>query len=197
MINTKKIIALGLIAATGASMIATTTASAAMTAGGSTTVSYAPGKATGGDENGNVADWTVDFPLNTPLDDSNVSAQTSKEMKFVLVNTSDKSSPYSGQKVVKVKLGQMDAGSVNGKDILLKENGGDSQAKMGLTTNKKDQLDITNITKAPIEVGSIQKKQDQGSQNVATVGAYLSNKDSSKAGKNYTASLTWSFSSDN
>lgn len=195
MINTKKIIALGLIAATGASMIATTTASAApATAGGTTTVSYEPGKSTGGDQEGNVADWTVDYPISMTLEDSNTSAQTSKEMKFKLVNSSDKTTDYSGEKVVKLKLKQMTTGT-EGKNILLKN--GDSQAKMGLTTNKNDQLDITSISTKDIDVASMQKKQNTGNQNVATVGAYLTDKGSATKGKNYSASLTWVFSSEN
>lgn len=59
----------------------------AMEGTGASTVTYSPGKATGGDGDGNVSSWTVDYPVKIVLSDANVNHETGVEMNFKALNT--------------------------------------------------------------------------------------------------------------
>ena len=88
----KKLLALGLLSAMAVTTMSATGVSAAenaMDGTGATDVSYKPGSSTGGDGDGNVSSWTVDYPVKIVLDDATVDQASGREIEFAVVNTSD------------------------------------------------------------------------------------------------------------
>ena len=54
----------------------------AMEGTGASTVTYSPGKATGGDGDGNVSSWTVDYPVKIVLSDANIEVSLKKNNNY-------------------------------------------------------------------------------------------------------------------
>lgn len=74
----------------------------AASAGGSSVVTYSPGKSTGTDNGGNLSDWTVDYPVKVVLSDSTIDYASGAKLKFSLVNTANFNQSYSGASTVQV-----------------------------------------------------------------------------------------------
>lgn len=202
MINTKKMITLGVLAVTGLGLMGTTTAYAAGTPGsGQTTVTYVPGQSTGGGEggDGSVSDWTVQYPKNVVLSDSTISPETGVGMTFKILKTNPSgaaSVEYDGTKKVDVKISRTDS-STNTGVIGLKKNGSElkSDVTMALSANSKD-VQVTTDQDVLIDTLTGNKEQSNKKTSVV-VKAYL--KDTSGLSATdpvttyYNADLTWIF----
>lgn len=70
----KKLLALGLLSAMAVTTMSATGVSAAYEGTGATNVEYTPGRSSGGDGEGNVSSWTIDYPVKITLSDATVVA---------------------------------------------------------------------------------------------------------------------------
>lgn len=193
--KTKKLLALGLLSAMAVTSLAGTNVSAATTfeGTGATDISYTPGSSTGGDGDGNVSDWTVDYPVKIVLDDGSVDKASAKKMKFSIYNTTN-GAGYGGTKTVTASLQKHDD-AANGA-IKLKDNGGKGTAqngvKMKLEKSTASPSTITPSITDSVEIGTL-----SSSAKNFTLDAYLSDKSGADATKTYGTTLKWTFKSTN
>ena len=188
----KKLLALGLLSAMAVTTMSATGVSAAepaMDGTGATDISYKPGSSTGGDIDGNVASWTVDYPVKIVLDDATVNKASARDIEFSIVNTQG-NGPYTGGATVKAKLKTHTDTADSGQTIKLKDNGGKGKAQ----TNVKMKLENTRgvvLTNTDSELGSLNT-----TTKTLTLDAYLSDKSGAKNDQTYGTTLTWAFHSD-
>lgn len=191
----KKMIALGMVAAvTMATVAPVYAAENAMTGGGSTTVTYTPGESTGGDGDGNLASWTVDYPVKITLDDSMLSdgkatPAHSRDVKFAAYNTGT-DAVYTGGATIKVSLESLGTnGDAEGSIKMLDTNSSNAD---GVVMKLWDENKSANVaTNAKTEFAQLSSVTTE-----ATLNAYLFNNASAKSDMTYTQKLTWIFESD-
>lgn len=187
--KTKKYLALGLLSAmavttmTGTNVFA---AEEAMEGTGATDISYKAGSSTGGNGDGDVASWTVDYPVKIILDDATVDKDSGRDLDFAVTNTSD-GQPYSGGATVKASIkGHTDAEGTN--EIKLK--------KAGTTAVNNVKMKLNDGT-SDIAVNTDTQFAELSSQTkTATLTAYLSDKSGAEKDQTYSTTLTWKFNSD-
>ena len=168
-------------------------------AGGSSTVSYLPGKATGTDpDTGNLADWTVDYPVKVVLNDSNISQTTGQKMTFSLEDTNNLNNPYTGSSTVNLRV-------KNHNDILSDSYRGRLKmmdSKDSLQTNVVMMIGLAqryngndNIQFKTNTSGEYSQNFGQlNSSNSTCLGyAYLSDKTGAVDGESYHQTVTWNF----
>lgn len=198
IMKTKKLLALGLLSAMTVTSLAGTNVSAATFEGtGRTEVTYAPGSSTGGDGDGNVSDWTVDYPVKIVLDDGTDSKANARKINFSIHNTTG-GADYSGSKTVKASLEKHDDAD-NGA-IKLKDNGGTGTAqngvKMKLEKSTGSPSTITPHKTNSVEIGTLSSTAKKFS-----LDAYLSDTSGvPKTGvvsQTYGTTLKWNFKSTN
>lgn len=195
--KTKKLLALGLLSAMAVTSLAGTNVSAATFEGtGRTDVTYKPGSSTGGDGNGNVSDWTVDYPVKIVLDDGTDSKANARKIKFSIRNTTG-GGEYSGAKTVTASLEKH--GEAAGNEIKLKaESGtGDVQDKVKMKLEKTsvtsgESPTITPSTTSSVTIGTLNK-----TTKTFSLDAYLSDRSGAKTDQTYGTTLKWNFKSTN
>ena len=188
--KTKKLLALGLLSAMAVTSLSGTSVFAAAEAGGSTNFQYTPGQSTGTDpDTGNLADWTVDYPVKVVLDDSTISADTGRVMNFKLYNTKDDGTKadvlYNKEKTVAVSLVQH-AQTVNTTGIKMMS-GSSAQENVVMSITADDGSTLIN-TSTETEVLSLDKTNNQ-----LTSKAFLAKNTGATKGTVYTQTLTWKF----
>lgn len=187
----KKLLALGLLSAMAVTTMSATGVSAAepaMDGTGATDISYKPGSSTGGDIDGNVASWTVDYPVKIVLDDATVNKASARDIEFSIVNTQG-NGEYTGGATVKATLKTHTDTADSGQTIQLKDKGGKGTAQ----TNVKMKLENTSgvvLTNKDSELGSLNR-----TTKTLTLDAYLSDKSGAKNDQTYGTTLTWAFHS--
>lgn len=191
--KTKKLLALGLLSAMAVTSLAGTNVSAATFEGtGRTDVTYKPGSSTGGDGNGNVSDWTVDYPVKIVLDDGTDSKANARKINFSIHKTGG--ADYSGSKIVTASL-EKHADAV-GSEIKLKANGGtgapQSNVKMKLEKTSGQTTAITPSISSSVEIGTLSSTAKTFSLN-----AYLSDRSGATTDQTYGTTLKWNFKSTN
>ena len=193
--KTKKLLALGLLSAMAVTTLAGTDVSAATFEGtGRTDVTYAPGSSTGGDGDGNVSDWTVDYPVKIVLDDGTDSKASARKINFSIHNTSNTSEDYTGSKTVTASLQKHE--DAVAQEIKLKDNGGKGAAqtnvKMKLEKSTGTSTIITPSTTQSVEIGSLDRTNKK-----LSLDAYLSDTSGAQTTKTYGTTLKWTFKSTN
>lgn len=204
MIKTNKLVALGLLAAVGLNFAVAPAVSAA-----GTDILYTPGQTSGGGNGGGsgdgsgVANWTVDYPVATQVDDDSTTFQSAKKMTFQLFNTKEDGSKadqaYTGSKKVNIKLAGTSSATQNGTIKMTKNTVGEATPELQLSVKNGQQ-----------EQKISAKASASSDQNVATLGktaasgantnssdafVYLAKKAGVK-GDSYKATLTWSISAE-
>lgn len=193
--KTKKLLALGLLSAMAVTSLAGTDVSAATFEGtGRTDVTYTPGSSTGGDGDGNVSDWTVDYPVKIVLDDGTDSKASARKINFSIHNTSNTTEDYSGTKTVTASLQKHD--DAVGQEIKLKDKSGKGTAqanvKMKLEKSTGTSTIITPSTTQSVEIGSLDR-----TNKTLSLDAYLSDTSGAQTTKTYGTTLKWTFKSTN
>lgn len=195
IMKTKKLLALGLLSAMAVTTLAGTDVSAAAFEGtGRTDVTYAPGSSTGGDGDGNVSDWTVDYPVKIVLDDGTDSKASARKINFSIHNTSNTTQDYTGTKTVTASLQKHD--DAVGSEIKLKVNGGTGAAqnnvKMKLEKTSGQNTLIKPSTSSSVEIGSL-----SSTAKTFSLDAYLSDRSGAQTTQTYGTTLKWNFKSTN
>lgn len=188
--KTKKLLALGLLSAMTVTSLSGTSVFAAenpMEGTGATNVEYTPGRSTGGDGEGNVSSWTIDYPVKITLSDATVDADSGVDVNFKVINTNG-GAGYSGEATIKATLG----------DHVNKTN--DNQAiKMfdsanTLKDNVTMQLAQTNATIIKTDGSGEFATLNKTTKN-HTLKAYLKDNSGAENKKTYKTTLTWVFES--
>lgn len=193
--KTKKLLALGLLSAMTVTSLAGTNVSAANFEGtGRTEVTYAPGSSTGGDGDGNVSDWTVDYPVKIVLDDGTDSKANARKINFSIHNTAG-GGEYSGSKIVTASLEKH--ADADGKEIKLKDSGGKGTAQANVKMKLENTAGVITPKKdASVEIGTLTK-----TSKTFSLDAYLSDTSGvPKTGvvsQTYGTTLKWNFKSTN
>ncbi|WP_129738386.1 hypothetical protein [Massilimicrobiota timonensis] len=192
--KTKKLLALGLLSAMAVTSLAGTNVSAATFEGtGRTDVTYKPGSSTGGDGNGNVSDWTVDYPVKIVLDDGTDSKANARKIKFSIRNTTG-GGEYSGAKTVTASLEKH--GEADGDEIKLKADGGtgavQDKVKMKLEKTSGQSTTITPSKTSSVTIGTL-----NSTTKTFSLDAYLSERSGAKTDQTYGTTLKWNFKSIN
>lgn len=188
--KTKKLLALGLLSAMAVTtMSGTSVFAASPEAGGSTNVTYTPGQSTGTDpDTGDVADWTVDYPVKVVLNDSTINYGSGVNMHFSLLNTKQTGAAtdsYTGNNTVKVSLVKhANSDGTNGIKML---DNSSAQQKVVMTMGSNASTQFS--TNADTQIGTLSK--DPGHE--LTIKAWLKDKSGAQKDKNYTQTLTWKF----
>lgn len=186
----KKLLALGLLSAMAVTTMSATGVSAAesaMDGTGATDVSYKPGSSTGGDGDGNVASWTVDYPVKIVLDDATVDETSGRDILFEAVNTGT-NTDYNGAATIQASLKTHAHAADNGQTIKLKNASDQVQAKV------KMQLKGDAIIKTDGSSGNEFAQLKNGAAS-KTIKAYLKDKSGAKNHETYKTTLTWAFHS--
>lgn len=189
----KKYYALGLLGILGAGILTSAPVFAAE-AGGATEFTYTPGQSTGTDTGtGELADWTVDYPVKVVLTDSTVDEASGQKMTFKLLNTKENGAAtdtYTGSEAVTVTLkNHKDTDSSDGIKMLKGQ-----QAQSGVV------MSITEGTAAGDSETVITTNTDtdvmtlNSTDNTLISKAFLKDNSGAEKGTNYTQTLTWSFS---
>lgn len=186
----KKLLALGLLSAMAVTTMSATGVSAATQAGGSTNIQYTPGQSSGTNpDTGDVADWTVDYPVKVVLNDDTTSYDKGINMHFTLLNTKQSGAAtdsYTGTKTVNVSLVKhANSAGTNGIKML---DGSNPQNNVVMTLGTGASAEIA--TNANTQIGSL--KKDPGHE--LTIKAWLKDKSGAQKDKTYTQTLTWNFS---
>lgn len=193
--KTKKLLALGLLSAMTVTSLAGTNVSAATFEGtGRTEVTYAPGSSTGGDGDGNVSDWTVDYPVKIVLDDGTNSKASARKINFS-IHATEGGGQYVGTKEVAASLQKHD--DAVGQEIKLKASGGTGEAQNNVKMKLENAAGVINPkTDASVAIGTLTKTSTSFS-----LDAYLSDTSGvPKTGvvsQTYGTTLKWNFKSIN
>lgn len=167
-------------------------------AGGSSTVTYSPGKATGTNPDGTLADWTVDYPVKVVLNDSNTNYASGATLKFSLWNTDDFSQPYDKAKTVHVYAkGHPDYlnDSFRGK-LKMYDSHNTLQENVQMQIGKSASNNVQ-FSKAKVEVANHKEEVftlNSTSKTNSTLKAFLNERSGAKDGESYHQSVTWYFS---
>ena len=186
----KKLLALGLLSAMAVTTMSATGVSAAesaMDGTGATDVSYKPGSSTGGDGDGNVASWTVDYPVKIVLDDATVDETSGRDILFKAVNTGTNTG-YNGGATIQASLKTHANKADNGQTIKLKNASDEVQDKV------KMQLKGDAIIKTDGSNGNEFAQLKNGAAS-KTIKAYLKDMSGAKNNETYKTTLTWAFHS--
>lgn len=186
----KKLLALGLLSAMAVTTLSTTGVSAAekaMEGTGATNVEYTPGRSSGGDEDGNVSTWTIDYPVKITLSDATVDAESGKEIVFKALNTSDGGAYQGGATITATLADHLD--KTNDKQSI-KMKDAQNQAQANVTMQLSDESSAVVAADGTGEFASLSK-------NVAdyTLKAYLSENSGAENKQTYKTKLTWVFKS--
>ncbi|WP_373154073.1 hypothetical protein [Clostridium sp. AUH-JLR23] len=169
--------------------------------GGSSIVSYLPGKSTGQNPDGSLADWTVDYPVKVVLNDSNISKETGQKMTFSLEDTNNPNNSYTGSSTVNLRVKNHD-------DIYSSNFRGRLQMRDNRNSLHNDVLMVIGLAQRFGNIDNIQFKANSTSNNYSEnfgslssnnktcVGyAYLYDKSGAVDGEGYYQTVTWNFSS--
>lgn len=188
--KTKKLLALGLLSAMAVTTMSGTSVFAAedaMDGTGATEVSYKPGSSTGGNGEGDVSSWTVDYPVKIVLDDATVNQQSGREIKFSVVNTSDNKT-YTGGATIKATLKEHSEKTTDGNAIKMKNASSVAEDKVTMQLHNGTNVIKTDGTG---EVAELSKTTTS-----KKIYAYLLDKSGAKNKQSYKTTLTWNFHSD-
>ena len=192
--KSKKILALGLVgvmAVTTASVTGASAAENAMSGTGATDFSYTPGSSTGGDGDGNVASWTVDYPVKINLDDATVDFASGREVSFHAVNTVG-GGDYTGDAVIEASLKKHANATSDGNSVTMTDTS--SSTADNVTMQLKS--DASTIVKTNVATGNGHKFADlKNGSHEKVLTAYLSSKGTAKTTQTYKTTLTWAFNS--
>ncbi len=190
IMKTKKLLALGLLSAMTVTSLSGTSVFAAenaMDSTGATDVSYKPGSSTGGDGDGNVSSWTVDYPVKIVLDDATVTQQSGREIEFAVVNTSN-NQPYIGAATVKATLKDHADKTTDGNSIKMQNSSGTPQTNVTMQLHDGSAVIKTDGTGTVAQLNKTTKTKK--------IFAYLNNKNGATNTQTYKTTLTWNFHSD-
>lgn len=185
----KKLLALGLLSAMAVTTMSATGVSAAeppMDGTGATDISYKPGSSTGGDGDGNVSSWTVDYPVKIVLDDATVNQQSGREIEFAVVNTDD-NLPYDGAAEVKATLKSHGDKTTDNQAIKMQNSGGTAQENVTMQLHDGSAVIKTDGTGKVATLNKTTKAK--------TIKAYLKDKSGAQNHETYKTTLTWAFHS--
>ena len=188
--KTKKLLALGLLSAMTVTSLSGTSVFAAenaMDSTGATDVSYKPGSSTGGDGDGNVSSWTVDYPVKIVLDDATVTQQSGREIEFAVVNTSN-NQPYIGAATVKATLKDHADKTTDGNSIKMQNSSGTPQTNVTMQLHDGSAVIKTDGTGTVAQLNKTTKTKK--------IFADLNNKNGATNTQTYKTTLTWNFHSD-
>ena len=192
--KTKKLLALGLLSAMAVTTMSGTSVFASeneMSGTGSTNVEYTPGQSSGGDGDGNVSSWTVDYPVKITLSDATKDAESGVAINFGLVKTGATQTPYDGEAQVTATLAAHDDATTDGNSIKMQDTLNSNALKDNVTMQLAD------------ERKKVVKTNDQSTpfttlnktQTTYALSAYLSNNSGAENKKTYKTTLTWNFHS--
>lgn len=169
----------------------------AASAGGSSVVTYSPGKSTGTDDGGNLSDWTVDYPVKVVLSDSTIDYASGAKLKFSLVNTANFNQSYSGASTVQVYAkGHSDILNSNYRGKLKMRNSSDQPQATVLMQIGKDLN--SNVQFAQSGTGNPEYKEklfdlSRRSLSNESLKAFLCERSGAEKGETYHQTVTWYF----
>lgn len=190
----KRVLAVGLLSALTLTTVAGTSVFAAenaMDGTGATSVTWKPGSVTGGDGDGNVSSWTIDYPVKIALDDATVNAASGRILTFDAVDTGT-NTPYSGDAQIKVSLAKH-ADQHGNYQITLRDQDQSTADQVRMRVTRSDGANVGSgdiYTKAETHFATL-----DNSNTTAKVSAWLISK-STNTQKSYHTTLTWKFHSD-
>ena len=188
--KTKKLLALGLLSAMAVTTMSGTSVFAAenaMEGTGSTNVEYTPGKSTGGDGEGNVSSWTIDYPVKITLSDATVDADSGVDVNFKVTNTED-GSKYNGEAQITATLADNIYKTSDNQSIKMLDDQNQAQEHV---TMQLAQTDATVVaTDGSGEFATLSKNTLNH-----TLKAYLKDNTGAENKKTYKTTLTWLFES--
>lgn len=185
----KKLLALGLLSAMAVTTMSATGVSAAYEGTGATNVEYTPGRSSGGDGEGNVSSWTIDYPVKITLSDATVDADSGVDVNFKVTNTKDGSN-YTGEAQVTATLADNIYKTSDNQSIKMLDNQNQAQEHV---TMQLAQTDATVVaTDGSGEFATLSKNTLNH-----TLKAYLKDNTGAENKKTYNTTLTWVFESDN
>nr|WP_294492791.1 hypothetical protein [uncultured Mediterraneibacter sp.] len=188
--RTKKLVAMGLLSAMVITTVGATSVFAAenaMDGTGATDITYTPGSSTGGDGDGNVSSWTIDYPVKIALSDATVDEGSAVSINFDVVNTSN-GSPYDGRAQVQATLKSHTDKTTDGNSIKMQDTSKAAQANV--TMQLKDEDSAIVKTDGTGEFATLSSTDRD-----YTLKAYLSDKSGAKTDQTYSTTLTWAFHS--
>lgn len=191
----KKLLALGLLSAMAVTTMSGTSVFATeneMAGTGATNVEYTPGRSTGGDGDGNVSSWTVDYPVKIVLDDATKDADSGVAINFALLKTGETQTPYDGSAEVTATLAAHDHATSDGTSIKMQDTSNSNTLKDDVTmqlAKEDDSVVKTNDESTPFTT----LKRDAAKY---ALSAYLSDNSGAENKKTYKTTLTWNFHSD-
>lgn len=186
----KKLLALGLLSAMAVTTLSTTGVSAAenaMKGTGATNVEYTPGRSSGGDGDGNVSTWTIDYPVKITLSDATVDAESGKEIVFKALKTSD-GTVYQGDATITVTLANHLDKTTDNQSIKMKDDLNQAQANVTMQLSDKSR----GVVKADGSGKFASLTKDAADY---TLKAYLSDNSGAENKQTYKTKLTWVFES--
>lgn len=169
----------------------------AASAGGSSVVTYSPGKSTGTDDDGNLSDWTVDYPVKVVLDDSTIDYASGSKLKFSLVNTTNFEQAYSGQSTVQVYAkGHQDILNQNYRGKLKMRNSNDQpQEAVLMQIGKSSSANVQFAQNGNGDPNYKEKLFDLSRNSLSneSLKAFLCERSGAVKGETYHQTVTWYF----
>lgn len=190
--KTKKLLALGLLSAMAVTTMSGTSVFAAeneMAGTGATNVEYTPGQSSGGDGDGNVSSWTVDYPVKITLSDATKDFDSGVNVNFKLVKTENTQEAYDGAAEVTATLATHGDTADSGQTITMRNSSNQKTENVTMQLAKADKSIVeTNNQTTPfttLKTGATEY----------SLTAYLKNNDNAKNREKYSTTLTWNFHS--
>ena len=169
----------------------------AASSGGSSEVTYSPGKSTGTDNDGNLSDWTVDYPVKVVLNDSNVNYASGERLKFSVVNTSDFTQQYNGSSTVQVYAkGHTDILNENFRGKLkMYDSKNQLQTNVLMQIGKNENTNVQFAATGNSNLNYQAKLFDLNADNLSneTLKAFLCDRSGAVKGERYHQTITWYF----
>ena len=169
----------------------------AASAGGTSIITYSPGKSTGTDEGGNLSDWTVDYPVKVVLNDSNANYASGERLKFSVVNTSDFNQQYNGSSTVQVYAkGHPDILNENFRGKLkMYDSKNKLQTNVLMQIGKNENTNVQFAATGNSNLNYQEKLFDLNANNLSneTLSAFLCDRSGAVKGERYHQTITWYF----
>ena len=191
----KKLLALGLLSAMAVTTMSGTSVFATeneMAGTGATNVEYTPGRSTGGDGDGNVSSWTVDYPVKIVLSDATKGYESGVDVNFSLVKTEEPTVPYDGAAEVTATLAVHDDATDDGNSIKMQDTSNSNTLKDDVTMQLAKE-DHTVVKTKDASTPFTTLKRDAAEY---ALSAYLSDNSGAENKKTYKTTLTWNFHSE-
>lgn len=190
--KTKKLLALGLLSAMTVTSLSGTSVFAAekeMSGTGATNVEYTPGQSAGGDGDGNVSSWTVDYPVKIVLSDATVDADSGVDVNFKLVKTGETTATYDGDAQVTATLATHDDATADGQSIKMQNSSNKAQENVTMQLAKEDNNVVATNNQTTAFTTLTKTDADY------SLSAYLSDNSGAENKQTYKTTLTWNFHS--